>query len=114
IKVGEKLVIPWKVRNDGIRPVWRASIFVRSDSWGVDTSEILIGKIDPGESKVGKFDVTVPWGLSDGKVNLRVGLAVDAWPLPDGASDLVLEVVNRPHAALTAKATLQDSGLMLG
>jgi carboxyl-terminal processing protease len=114
VKVGEKLEIPWKVRNDGDATVWRASVFVRSDSWGIDTSEVLIGRIDAGDSKSGKFELIVPWGLSDGKLNLRVGLALEAWPLPDGASDLVLEVESRPHAALTAKATLKDGGLIPG
>jgi hypothetical protein len=106
IAPGGKLSIVWNIENKDKQRLERVSLFVRSDAPGLDTKEVLIGGVDGSSTKTGTVEIPIPSVWDPGPLLLRVGVAVDAWPVPSAGADYLVQVVPRPIAELSAEIAL--------
>ena len=116
ITPGETVNITWTITNLEKVPVNRASVFVRSEAPGFDTREILVGDLPAASMKTGVVQVAVPNNFAPGSLAIRIGVAVDAWPVRGATADYSLQIEDTPKARLSAVATLVEdlSGHVVG
>ena len=103
---GETVTINYTIDNQEAVPLAHASIFVRSEVSGFDTKEILIGEIPAGRRQSGSLQITLPGQFEATALALRVGLALDAWPVRGAVTDLNLSINERLVAKLSAHTEL--------
>lgn len=108
VAAGETLTLAWTVVNHEAVTLSRTSLFVRSEVPGFETKEELIGTLPAGAERSGTTTVQIPSHWDPGALPLRVGLAADAWPVPNATAEVQVQVMGRPVAQLTAKAQLVD------
>jgi len=113
---GETVTLKYTIDNLEAVSLAHASIFVRSEISGFDTKEVLIGELPAGQKQSGSLQITLPGHFEATALPLRVGLALDAWPVPGAVSDFNLNVSERLVAKLSARTELvsEFGGRMVG
>jgi carboxyl-terminal processing protease len=92
IQEGQPALIPWRVKNLGKDAITRLSVFVTSNRNSFGTSEVLIGRIEPGEEQRGVVRYEVKSTAKEGPVRIRVGLARSGGPLTNLERHLTVEI----------------------
>ena len=85
---GDSLQIPYQLDNRGTNDHSHLSLFVGSPDQTFAMTEVLIGTVGRGQSTDGIIEIPVPTWWPAGALNLRIGVAQDAWPIER-------EVINR-------------------
>jgi len=111
VSPGMDISIRWRIENMTTQPVGRVSVFARSHQFGIDTKEALVGRMLPGDIRTGSFKLVIPSNWEEDTLTLRVGGAIDAWPISAPPQELVAEVIPREVAKLsTALRLVQETG----
>ena len=111
VSPGMDIKVRWRAENPTSTVISRVSIFARSHQYGLDTKEILLGNLEPREVRTGTLTLTVPSSWDEDTLSVRVGGAVDAWPVFSPTQDLVSTVIPREVAKVTASLKLvEESG----
>ena len=113
---GEAVTLNYIIDNHESVPLAHASLFIRSEVSGFDTKEVLLGEIPAGAHQSGSVQITVPSYFDPTTLALRVGLALDAWPVRGAASDFNLNVNERLVAKISAHTELvgESGGYIAG
>ncbi len=112
IQEGQPALIPWRVKNLGKEPIARLSVFVTSNRNNLGTSEVLIGKVQPGEELRGVIRYEVKASAKESPVRIRVGLARSGGPLTSLERPLIVEIKEGevPRFDITMKLTQETGG----
>ena len=105
---GDSVNIAWTISNPEKTSAHRISLFARGEAPGIETKEVLVGELEANSVKKGVVQITVPANFPPGPLALRIGLAVDAWPLRGSSADFSIQVEDRPVARLSVLATLVE------
>jgi carboxyl-terminal processing protease len=92
IQEGQPALIPWRVKNLGKEAITRLSVFVTSNRNNLGTSEVLIGKVEPGQELRGVIRYEIKTTAKDGPVRIRVGLARSGGALPSLERPMTVEI----------------------
>lgn len=106
--IGEDYKIQFSITNNGTIPIDRVSIFLRSEHPFFETQEMLIGSIGPRQTINGNLRYSVPINWDPGKLALRVGVAIDSWPVSTAVADHLLTIHPKNLATLKALTDLVD------
>ncbi len=98
---GDESRFLWTITNKGERPMRRISVYLRSSGITGETQEILVGSVEPGESKSGPISCRTPFVSSEETWDIDVGLAMDAWPLMPLVRQFQLHVEMRDRPVLS-------------
>ena len=107
-KAGGNVEIPWHLANRGDHSIPRVSLFVRGENLLPETRETLVGTIPPRGQVSGSIVVPIPPDAEAQTIQLRVGVAVDAWPLKELATDYSVRIDSRLSADLAVASVLLD------
>lgn len=105
---GERLEIPWEVRNLGQADLSRLSVFVSSSDVGIETHERLVGVLEHDHVSNGSMLISVPYIAEQSYFTLHIGLAKDAIPLVDHSIKRVVKLSSKVFASLTTDVSLVD------
>ena len=81
LREGQKLLVPWRIRNLSSVVQTQISVFVSGVQGNVGTTEVLVGKVEAGEERRGVVSVDLRVDSKEGPVRLRAGLTRGGWPL---------------------------------
>jgi carboxyl-terminal processing protease len=98
---GDESRFLWTITNMGARPMRRISVYLRSSGVTGETQEILVGSVEPGESKSGPISCRVPFVSLEDSWDIDVGLAMDAWPVMSLVKQFQLKVETRDRPILS-------------
>ena len=98
---GDESRFLWNITNKGDRAVRRLSVYLRSSGITGETQEILVGSVEPGESKSGVISCRAPFVEAEESWAIDVGLAMDAWPLMSLVRQFHVNVETRDRPALS-------------
>jgi carboxyl-terminal processing protease len=112
IQEGQPALIPWRVKNLGKEAITRLSVFVTSNRNNLGTSEVLIGKIEPGEELRGMVRYEIKATTKESPVRIRVGLARSGGPLTNLERHLIVEIKEGevPRFDIAMKLTQETGG----
>ena len=110
VEKGERILLPWSIKNNERFKVERVSIFVRSDERKFDTTEILVGSIRPGEYKKGHLIVPVDTTLGQKKDLVQLGLAVDSMPLSSPLENIEIDTSQVKTPQISINFTMEEQG----
>lgn len=112
IQEGQPALIPWRVKNLGKEAITRLSVFVTSNRNNLGTSEVLVGRIEPGEEQRGVIRYEVKATAKEGPVRIRVGLARSGGPLTNLERHLTVEIKagEVPRFDIAMKLTQETGG----
>lgn len=113
---GDESRFVWNISNKGDRPLRRLSVYLRSSGMTGETQEILVGSIEPGDSKSGAISCRAPFVSADEPWDVDVGIAMDAWPLMPLARQfhLIVETRARPILGFVTSIVGEKGGISNG
>lgn len=113
---GEDLRLHYSIRNKDSVAAKRLSIFIRSETAGLDTHEYLLSDIPANSSVNGTLNYPIPKAVGEGSALLRIGVAVDAWPSADAIKDHWVEIGTTNYSEIEAHLDLveEDGGKIPG
>jgi len=116
IQEGQAALIPWRVKNLGKEAITRLSVFVSSNRGNLGTSEVLVGKIEPGQELRGVIRYEIKTSAKDSPVRIRVGLARSGGPLAKLERPLIVEIKagEVPRFDISVKLTQETGGQTSG
>jgi hypothetical protein len=71
---GDEIFIPYIVNNRSQLPADQVSVFMRSSSPYIETKEVLIGRLESGQSRRGDMKFRIPVYVTPGDYSLEMGL----------------------------------------
>jgi hypothetical protein len=107
-RTGNLLEVPWKITNLGSQNAENVSVFVQSPIAGLETKEVLVGKIPAGQTREGKLNVFIPAALSVGRHYVNAGIAIDAQAIPNAQGEFLIEVSDEKRFSLSASVEFVD------
>ncbi|MDQ3230663.1 MAG: hypothetical protein M3Q07_02500, partial [Pseudobdellovibrionaceae bacterium] len=116
IHEGQPALIPWRVKNLGKEAITRLSVFVSSNRSNLGTSEVLIGRVEPGQELRGVIRYEIKMSAKEGPVRIRVGLARSGGPLASLERPLSVEIKagEVPRFDIALKLTQETGGQTAG
>jgi carboxyl-terminal processing protease len=100
--------VPWKISNLGTAAAENVSVFIQSPVSGLETKEVLVGTIEPGQSKEGVLKLSTPTSLAAGRHYVNAGIGVDAQALPNAQGEFLIDVDERVPSRIVAKVDFID------
>lgn len=106
----------WTLTNKSSHPLHRVSVYLRASGAAGETREVLVGSINPGESKSGNVTARAPFASTDGPWDVDIGVALDAWPVAPLTRQFHLDVKeqDRPSLSLVSSLTSENGGVPNG
>ncbi len=116
IQQGQPALIPWRVKNLGKEAVTRLSVFVSSTRNNLGTSEVLIGKVEPGQEVRGVVRYEIKLDTQDSPAHIRVGLARSGGPLVSLEQSLIVDIQEGevPRFDVSMKLVQENGGELNG
>jgi uncharacterized membrane protein len=108
VNAGSMLSVPWRVTNLGRRDAQNVSVFLQSPVAGLETREILVGRVPAGQSREGLLKVFMPPTLSVGQHYVNAGIAIDAQAVPNAQGEFLVNVRDEVKASLSASIRFID------
>lgn len=105
---GSRLEVPWKVTNLGAQNAENVSVFVQSPIAGLETREVLVGRIPAGQTREGRLKLYIPQTLSIGRHYVNAGIAVDAQALSNAQGEFLIDVKDESKFSLSANVDFVD------
>ena len=103
---GQRVYIPYLLKNDSVKELHHLSIFVRNDDPDFETNEILLGSIN-GESQLkGSTYIEVPPYWKPGYLSLEIGIALGGRADTSKSQILELEVLKRENPVINVEFDL--------
>ncbi len=100
--IGDNYKIPFSIKNNSQKQLDRVSIFLRSEHPLFETQEILIGSVGPGQTSHGHLSFLIPNSWEPGILALRIGVAIDSWPVSTAVANQNLTINPRKLATIKA------------
>ncbi|MEZ4741277.1 MAG: S41 family peptidase [Bdellovibrionota bacterium] len=97
---GETIKVPFKIVNTDSIAIQQISIFLRSDKFGIDVNELLLGEIKANSELSGDIDLKIPTYFNPGQVVVELGLAVGSKLTRVPMKHLIVKVSKRPTPVL--------------
>jgi carboxyl-terminal processing protease len=104
--IGDDYKIPFAIKNNSQKQMDRVSIFLRSEHPMFETQEILIGGIGAGQTINGHLRFPIPNTWEPGILALRIGIALDSWPVSSAVANQNLTIGPRKLASIKAWTSL--------
>lgn len=111
VNTGANLEVPWKITNLGNQNAENVSIFAQSPIAGLETKEVLVGRVAAGQSKEGKLKIFIPSGLSVGQHYVNAGIAVDAQALLNAQGEFLVDVEEGASVSMSARVDFVDGDI---
>ncbi|RYZ57640.1 MAG: PDZ domain-containing protein [Proteobacteria bacterium] len=113
---GKTLEVPYQLKNVSKKPIYRLSVYLSSIQSSLGTNEMLIGKIEAGQTLNGtmKFDMKV--SAKEGSVRMRAGLARSGWPVPNREKEFYVELTEtkKPDISMSMALVSEEGGSQVG
>lgn len=107
-KAGDVLNFEWTAKNIEPYPVGRLSVFVRSYQKGIETKEVLIGKLLAQELRKGQISIQIPPKFDPGPLKLWFGFAIDGEAVKSVTVPHTIEISGKSSAVLSSHTELVD------
>lgn len=113
---GKTLEVPYQIKNNSRKTINRLSVYLSGIQSALGTNEVLLGKIDAGQTLSGvmKFDMKI--SAKEGSVRMRAGLARSGWPVPQREREFTVELLEtkKPDIAMTMSLSSEEGGSQAG
>jgi len=110
VEQGEEVEVPWTLQNKGTKAIDHVSVFIGSMYSSIENYEFLVGKVEPGHEKKGRFKFKIPTYVRPSVLNLEMGIAQGAIPRVWVDGGLQVRVLAKSAAKLRAEVVLVDDG----
>lgn len=116
IKEGGTLEVPWQLRNTGKLPIYRLSAYLSGIQTSLGTNEVLIGKIDAGQTLKGVMKFQLNVDAKEGTIRMRAGLAHSGWPVVGKEQNFSVELreTQEPNINLNMYLANEEGGSQAG
>ncbi|NDE15636.1 PDZ domain-containing protein [bacterium] len=106
----------WTLTNKNPHPLQRVSVYLRASGFAGETKEILVGSINPGETRSGNISARVPFAPKNESWDVDIGVALDAWPVAPLTRQFHLDtqIVERPSLNIVSSITAETGGVPNG
>ena len=106
----------WTLTNKNSHPLQRVSVYLRASGFAGETKEILVGSVNPGETRSGNISARVPFSPKDESWDVDIGVALDAWPVTTLTRQFHLDtrILERPSLNLVSSITGETGGVPNG
>ncbi|MES2745921.1 MAG: S41 family peptidase [Bdellovibrionota bacterium] len=113
---GKTLEVPYSIKNTSKKTVNRVSVYLSGIQSSLGTNEVLVGKIDAGQTISGtmKFDMKV--SAKEGSVRMRAGLARSGWPIVGREREMTVELMEtkKPDISMSMSLVSEEGGTQAG
>lgn len=116
ISEGKTLEVPYFIKNNSKKPINRLSVYLSAIQSSVGTNEVLLGKIEAGQTLSGTMKFEMKVSAKEGPVRMRAGLARSGWPVPAREREFTLDLVEtkKPNIAMTMNLAAEEGGSQAG
>lgn len=108
VAAGDVLDVPWRIVNESQRSLDNLSVFIQSPVSGLETKELLIGRIEPNGIREGTLKLRIPFHAPVGRRYVNAGIAIDAQALPAPLDEFIVNISEREPTSIVADLTFRD------
>lgn len=108
IEIASNLSIRWKIKNHEKVPIYRTSLYLRSDDSDFETQEILIGTLQPNQEISGSIQAPISPSVKSSSMILKLGVVVDGTPLPYVHAEHMIQIREKPLAMLNGNIEIAE------
>jgi carboxyl-terminal processing protease len=109
VKPGEKIRIPFSLKNTENLNIKEISIFVKSDVFYFPTQEKLLGTLKEQETLNDVIEFEIPSYLSDKILDLDLGVAISGEPISDSFEKLLVSCTQKQFGKLEAQFRYKET-----
>ncbi|MBC7660354.1 MAG: PDZ domain-containing protein [Chitinophagaceae bacterium] len=113
---GKTLDVPYTLKNLSKKPISRVSIYLSAIQSSLGTNEVLIGRLEPGQTLQGSMKFEMKVNAKEGSVRMRAGLAHSGWPVPSREKEFYVELqeTKKPDITMNMSLVSEDGGSQVG
>jgi carboxyl-terminal processing protease len=108
IEIASNLSIRWRIKNNEKVPIYRTSLYLRSDDSDFETQEILIGTLQPNQEISGSIQSPISPSVKSSSMIIKLGVVVDGTPLPYVHAEHMIQIREKPLALLNSKIEIAE------